>query len=143
MADEGRKQDKKELIEILTTIEHRLHFIVSEAMAGPPTQRGFRKEFLELFPGPWGEVEHNFRLARAMIERGDFDWKYIEGLGMAGPTLRWKKRMLDETVRQGVVSRFFKVANSILGSLSKAVPPLEFVKEYKEMVEAAMKFVRG
>lgn len=143
MAGEGREQDKKELIEILTTIEHRLDFIVSKAMADRHAQRGFRKEFMEFFPGPWGEVEHNFRLARSMIERDDVDWKYIEGLGMAGPTLRWKKRMLVESVRQGVVSRFFKVANSILGSLSKAVPPLEFVKEYKEMVEAAMKYVRG
>jgi hypothetical protein len=51
--------------------------------------------------------------------------------------------MFDETLREDAVGRFFAVANSILGSLAKAVRPLELVKEHKEHVEAAMKYVRA
>jgi hypothetical protein len=43
-------------------------------------------------------------------------------------TLRWKKTLLDESVREGTVGRFLKFANAILGSLAKVIPPLEIVK---------------
>jgi hypothetical protein len=62
---------------------------------------------------------------------------------MTGNMLRWKKAILDESVREGTVGRFLKFANAILGSLSKVIPPLEIVKEYKECVEGAMKYFRG
>lgn len=69
--------------------------------------------------------------------------EYVEGIGMTGHWLRWKKALLDESVREGAVGRFLKFANAILGSLAKAVPPLEIVKEYKECVEEAQKYFRG
>lgn len=143
MADDPHEQDKRILVEMLITIEHRLYVIVSESLPNEPAKTHFRKEFIEMFPGPWQVVEGSFQRARDMIEQGDVSWEYMEGVGMAGPMLRWKKRFFDETVRQGVVGRFLKVANSILGSLSRVVPPLEIVKEYKEHVEAAMRYVRG
>jgi hypothetical protein len=47
---------------------------------------------------------------------------------------------LDQTLKEGVAEQFLKVANSILGSLSNAIPLLEIVKEYKEHVEASMRY---
>lgn len=143
MADDPRREDKQILVEMLITMEQRLYAIVAETRVEGGGKPRFRKEFAEMFPGPWQVVQGSFQRARDMIEQGDVPWEYIEGVGMAGPMLRWKKRFFDETVRQGVVGRFLKIANSILGSLSKVVPPLELVKEYKEHVEAAMRYVRG
>lgn len=53
-------------------------------------------------------------------------------------SLRFKRDMLTQAIKQGVVSRALKIINSILGSLSKVFPFLEAVKEYKEHVEAAI-----
>ena len=139
MAEENRENDKKILVEILINIEGRLSFIVHHR-PNVPGKPQFRREFMEFFPGPWDQVAAHFKLSRAMIERGDINWEYVEGIGMTGRMLEWKKRFFDETLKQGVNSRFFDIANSILGSLSKAIPPLEAVKEYKEHVEAAMKY---
>ena len=143
MAEDGHEKDKRILVEMLITIEHHLYVIVSETKGDTLAKPRFRKELVGMFPGPWREVQSSFQRAREMIEKDEVRWDYVEGLGMTGPMLRWKKRFFDETIRQGVVGRFFKVANSILGSLSKALPPLEIVKEYKEHVEAAMRYVRG
>jgi hypothetical protein len=139
MAEENRENDKKILLEILINIEGRLSLIVHER-SNVPRMPQFRREFMEFFPGPWDQVAAHFKQSRAMIERDDINWEYVEGIGMTGRMLEWKKRFFDETLKQGVNSRFFDVANSILGSLSKAIPPLEAVKEYKEHVEAAMKY---
>jgi len=140
MAQESRAEDKRILIEILIKIENRLYFIISERKrdrAGTPL---FRHEFVEFLLEPWDQVKAHFQRSRQMIEKDEIDWEYVEGLGMAGRMLKWKKRFFDETLNQGALSRFFKVSNSILGSLAKAIPPLEAVKEYKELVEAAMRY---
>jgi len=139
MAEENHEKDKKILLEILRNIEVRLSVIVHQTAAERGTPQ-FRKEFIEFFPGPWDQVTIHFGRSRHMIERDEVDWEYIEGIGMTGRMLEWKKRFFEETLKQGVTSRFLDVANSILGSLSKAIPPLEAVKEYKEHVEAAMKY---
>ncbi len=89
------------------------------------------------------QVSRGFLSARNMIERDEVNWEYVEGIGMTGNMLRWKKAMLDESVREGTVGRFLKFANAILGSLAKVIPPLEIVKEYKECVEGATKYFRG
>jgi hypothetical protein len=143
MADERQTEDKRILIEMLVTIEKRLHIIVFEHGVNAEGRSRFRKEFIKMLPEPWPEVEHAFLSARNMIEREEFTWEYVEGIGMTGNMLRWKKAMLDESVREGTVGRFLKFANAILGSLSKVIPPLEIVKEYKECVEGAMKYFRG
>jgi hypothetical protein len=138
MAQESRAEDKRTLIEILINIEKQLHFIISERKVdGRPL---FRREFAAFLLEPGDQVATYFRRSQEMIEQDKIDWEYVEGLGMAGRMLKWKKRFFDETLRQGVLSRFFKVSNSILGSLAKAIPPLEAVKEYKEHVEAAMRY---
>jgi len=143
MADPEHEEDKKILIEILMKIERQLYFIVFEVGNNPRGEPRFRKEFVELFPGPWNEVAASFQGARTMIEKDEINWQYVEGLGMAGSMLKWKKSFLDETIKSKAVGRFLKIANSILGSLSKAIPALEIVKEYKDHVEAAMRYVRG
>lgn len=143
MANEGQAEDKKILIEMLITIEKRLYLIVFEGRQASAGKSPFRKEFIRMLPGPWKEVEHTFLRARNMIERDEVNWEYVEGIGMTGNMLRWKKTLLDESVREGTVGRFLKFANAILGSLAKVIPPLEIVKEYKECVEGAQKYFRG
>lgn len=144
MAEDGHAADKVILIEILVTMERQLFLIVSQPSDAKLVKRSrFRKEFASFFPGPWRQVAGSFERARTMIQKDEVDWQYIEGVGMTGDWLRWKKRFFDETVKEGGVSRFLKVANSILGSLAKAIAPLEIVKEYKENVEAALRYGRG
>jgi hypothetical protein len=143
MANEGQAEDKKILIEMLVTIEKRLYIIVFEKDREASARSHFRKEFIRMLPGPWDEVEQAFKRARNMIEKKELNWEYVEGIGMTGDMLRWKKAMLDESVREGTVGRFLKFANAILGSLAKVIPPLEIVKEYKECVEGAQKYFRG
>jgi len=140
MADENRAQDTQLLIAMLTTIETRLHVIVFEPI---DQQTKFRLEFVRFLPGPWKEVEGCFAIARNMFEHDDVVWHDLDTVGMTGVALRWKNDILDETVKQGGISRFFKIANSILGSLAKVIPPLEFVKEYKEIVEGTLKYLKG
>lgn len=143
MANEGQAEDKKILIEMLVTIEKRLYIIVFEKDREASARSHFRNEFIRMLPGPWKEVEQAFKSARNMIAEDEVNWEYVEGFGMTGNMLRWKKALLDESVREGTVGRFLKFANAILGSLAKTVPPLELVKEYKECVEGAQKYFRG
>jgi hypothetical protein len=124
---------------MLTKVERQLFIIVHE----PQQSARFRREFQEFFPGPWEEVAASFDKSRQMLASDELDWEYVEGIGLTGRMLDWKRRFLDETVREGGISRFLKVANSFLGSLSKVLLPLEAVKEYKEFVEAALKYLRG
>jgi hypothetical protein len=142
MANKEQAEDQKLLIEMLFTIEKRLYIIVFAHGDEPGSQR-FRKEFRQIVTEPWPQVENAFRDARNMIEREQLNWEYVEGIGMTGNWLRWKKRLLDESVKEGTVGRFLKFANAILGSLSKVIPPLEIVKEYKECIEGAQKYFRG
>lgn len=142
MANEEQTENQRLLIEVLLTIEKRLYIIVvgkGDEIGG----RRFRKEFEHILMEPWPQVRDAFQSARSMIEREQLNWKYVEGVGMTGNWLRWKKRLLDESVKEGAVGRFLKLANAILGSLAKVIPPLEIVKEYKECVEAAQKYFRG
>lgn len=142
MATEAQAQDMRLLIEMLLTIEKRLYIIVFGRVDEAGNHR-FRKEFRQIVREPWPQVEHAFRDARNMIESEQLNWEYVEGIGMTGNWLRWKKRLLDESVKEGTVGRFLKFANAILGSLAKVIPPLEVVKEYKECVEGAQKYFRG
>jgi len=141
MAEENRTKDKKALLEILINMEGKLSLIVHQ-MPNEPGMPQFRREFIEFFPGPWDQVAAHFTLSRTMIEKDEINWEYVEGIGMTGKMLEWKKRFFDETLRQNATTRFLEVSNSILGSLSNAIPPLEAVKEYKEIVEAAMRYPR-
>jgi hypothetical protein len=142
VASKEQTEDQRLLIEMLVTIEKRLFIIVFGDNDQLKSQR-FRKEFRQIVTEPWSQVEHAFRDARNMIESEQLNWEYVEGVGMTGNWLRWKKRLLDESVREGTVGRFLKFANAILGSLAKVIPPLEVVKEYKECVEGAQKYFRG
>jgi hypothetical protein len=135
----SHRNDRKILIEILIEIESGLYNIVSVEVTIRPVRHGrFRKEFAQLIPGPWEEVSSAFRQARKQLETDQLDWQYVEGIGLTGDMLKWKKAMLDQTVRSGGINRFLKIANSLLGSLSGAIPVLEIAKEYKENIEAAM-----
>jgi hypothetical protein len=139
MADEKdkRAEDKKLLIECLKMIEEQLQFIVFHL------PEKFRQEFRQEFPGPWEEVQRRFASARDQIEKDEIDWQYVEGVGLTSSTLKWKSDLLDKARRGGVLRRFLDMANSFLGSLSGALPIVEFIKEYKDMVEASLRIVRS
>ena len=63
---------------------------------------------------------------------------YNPHAGLVRDSLQFKRNMLTETIKEGVVGRLLKIINSILGSLSSVFPFLEAVKEYKEHVESAI-----
>jgi hypothetical protein len=128
MANEEQAEDKKLLIDMLVTIEKRLYVIVFAAVESAAGKSGFRAEFVRMLPEPWREVEHAFVSARNMIEKEELNWEYVEGIGMTGHWLRWKKGMLDESVKEGTVGRFLKFANAILGSLAKVIPPQKYFR---------------
>lgn len=127
-----REQDRRILISIVDDIGGQLEIIVFQ-------KRGiFRDEYQQYFPGPWRDVHARLARARTALEKDDFNWEYVEGAGLVRDSLRFKRDMFTQAIKQGVVSRTLKMINSLLGSLSKVFPFLEAVKEYKEHVEAAI-----
>src|ERR1035437_1364873 len=137
IAKPGSPQDKKVLIAMLTSIEEQLRILVLER----PKQ--FRKDYLELLPGPWLEVQRRLETARKQIHDDQIDWQYVEGVGLTSKTALWKQKILTKSIRSGVWGRILKVCNAILGSLSGALPILEFVKEYKDCVEGCLRIIRS
>ncbi len=152
--DEGIR-DLLRLIEILDIIERQLGLILEQR------KKLFRSEYIEQFPGPWDEVSERLDGAKNEIrgeinklhatDMGKGDYVYEEGLGMVprleevgmlGHSLNLKWNMLKLSVQHKTRGRFLKLANSILGSLAKVIPGLDFVKEYKEHLEAAIKWHR-
>jgi hypothetical protein len=127
-----REHDKRILITIVTDIRAQLEIIVFQR------RDLFRKEFQPHFPGPWRDVEGRLTRAVNSLERDDFNWEYVENAGLVRDSLQFKRNMLTETIKEGVVGRLLKIINSILGSLSTVFPFLEGVKEYKEHLEAAI-----
>lgn len=127
-----REDDKRILITIVDDITIQLKIIVFER------QGLFRTEFRRYFPGPWSDVEKRLGRAKAALERDDFNWEYVEGAGLVRDSLQFKRNMLSEAIKQGVVARLLKIINSLLGSLTTIFPFLDAVKEYKEHVEAAV-----
>jgi|SRR4051812_7397227 hypothetical protein len=126
------EEDKQSLIDCLHLIESQLRHIVFDLKGL------FWPEFTESFPGPWKEVAHRFALAKKQIETDDINWEYVEGVGLTGPTLAWKRDLMAKAAKRGFIGRFLKFANSFLGSLAKGLPVVEFIKEYKEMVEGCI-----
>jgi hypothetical protein len=127
-----REHDKEILIAIVKDIGEQLEIIVFKR------KDLFRKEFRHLFPGPWDDVKERIAKAIHALEHDNFNWEYVEGAGLVRDSLQFKRNMLTAAIGEGVVGRILKVINSILGSLSGALPILEGVKEYKEHVEAAV-----
>jgi hypothetical protein len=95
-------------------------------------------EFRDDFPGPWEEVQKRFESTRRQIRDDDLDWHYVEGVGLTRSELVWKKTLLEKAARGRVLRRFLNMANSFLGSLTKPLPGVEYIKEFKEMVEATV-----
>lgn len=100
----------------------------------------FRREFMPLFPGPWDEVAGAFNQASKSLREDNFDWEYVEVAGLTKTNLAWKKQVFDEAIGEGIIRRILKVMNSLLDSLSGAIPVLEIVKEYKDLAEAAIRY---
>lgn len=135
MADE-RSADKANLIACLDLTEARLSLVVHG------DKKELRAEFRGDFPGPWNEVRERFELARKQIRNDEVDWHYVEGVGLTKSALIWKRSLLEKAVKVGPLRRFLSMANSFLGSLSGPLPIVDFIKEYKEMVEASLKIIR-
>ena len=124
--------DKRILISIVIDIREQLRIIVFQR------QDLFRAEFRPYFPGPWHDVEARLGRAVNALETDDFNWEYVEGEGLVRDSLEFKRNMLTEAIRERVISRILKIINSLLGSLTRVFPFLGAVKEYKELVEAAV-----
>jgi hypothetical protein len=64
----------------------------------------------------------------------------VAEVGLIGGHLQREKDVLatEAQAGQGTIGRFLKIADSFLGSLMKAIPLLESVKELKEIVRAAV-----
>jgi hypothetical protein len=131
-----RESDKKAL-KCLNFIEVKLRQIVFDE------KEKFRQEFRDDFPGPWNEITQRFAEARKQIENDELDWHYVEGVSLTSSVLIWKRDLLRKAVGTKVPRRILDIVNSFLGSLSGAIPVLEFIKEYKDMVEACLKIVRS
>jgi len=65
----------------------------------------------------------------------DPTWKTIKDAGWDGESLRLKGDLLASTTKKGALGTVFKYVNSALGSLIKAFPVLEPVKQFKEFME--------
>lgn len=127
--------DKEILIAILGEIRNQLYFLVHNK-----NKSIFRPEFREFLPGPsWEEVENRFNRALQQIENDELNWGYVEEVGLTGETAKWKHGILKACIETRVWSRILKMCNSILGSLSGAIPALEFIKEFKDSVEACLR----
>lgn len=128
-----REKDRRILISVIVDIRDQLRFIVFER------RDLFRTEYRQYFPGPWNDVEGRLNRAANTLEaqQPDLHWEYLEGVGLVRDSLQFKRDMLTQA-KKGPISRLLKVINSILGSLAKVFGFLEAVKEYKEMIEAAI-----
>lgn len=126
-------EDKQVLDEILAIIHKEIKSLVEEHLSL------FREEMRKHFPGPaWDEIQDRIGIARLQVKNDTFAWWHLEGVGLTGEQGRWKLRVLKSVVRGGIVGAILKSINSLLGSLSSALPILEAVKEYKEQVEASV-----
>ena len=126
-------EDKQVLDEILAIIHEEIRLLVEERLSL------FREEMQEHFPGPaWGEIQWRIDTARLQVESDAFAWWHVERAGLTGEQGRWKRDVLKSVVRGRIVGAILRSINSLLGSLSSALPILEAVKEYKEQVEASI-----
>lgn len=111
----------------------------------------------------WPEVERRLNAAEEQIGRirneGDTLWQDLNAVGLTGNVLEMKLSVLERIVapfRRASLSaapepptggrrpsRILKWVNSFLGSLKQAIPGVEFVKEYKEMVELTVEHRRN
>ena len=89
---------------------------------------------------PWLDTKGRLDRAKTMITQNEISWEYVAGVGLVGHELKWKRDLLRTEREQGTVGRFLKLANSFLGSLSKVLPVLEPVKEFKENIEACVAY---
>ena len=126
-------EDKQVLDEILAIIHKEIQLLAEERLSL------FREEMQEHFPGPaWDEIQGRIDIARFQVESDAFACWHVERAGLTGEQGRWKRDVLKSVVRGGIVGAILRSINSLLGSLSGALPILEAVKEHKEQVEAAV-----
>jgi hypothetical protein len=62
----------------------------------------------------------------------------LQNAGLTGKSLRLKLREFYRLIKTSPVEAVLKMANTILGSLTEAFPPLELVQEFKETVETRL-----
>jgi len=88
----------------------------------------------------WPQVEERLNSADLQIsgmrQEGDALWRELSAVGLTGNALTMKLSVLESVVAPWFAfGRVLRWINSFLGSLAEAIPGVDFVKEYKEMLE--------
>lgn len=148
--------DRELLVWILVTIENELYRFVHGR------EKFFAGSWRRDFQAVWPTIVSCFDTAHAELEKpSEALGRQLALAGLSGDMLSLKAERLasytnvlrealgEQSItnprprRRGVIAKIrdlvFGAMNSILGSLSKAFPVLEAVKEYKEHVELSVK----
>jgi hypothetical protein len=146
-----KRKDLDTLAEMLLVIQQELYRIVTN-------RRLFVRDSQELLLRVWGEIEAIIARVIGLLRQGEVEWTALENTGLTGTMLQVKYALLmqarqeaarvpfaDVLIPGGSLrgrrgrDRLFQLMNSFLGSLAKALPILEPVKEYKEIVEGSIR----
>ncbi len=142
--------DIDEIAEVLRFLESFFGYLVHESGV-------IQIEFRDQFSGVLEIVLVRLQKASGDLKEIEDDdnevWKGLDNAGLTGPPLQLKltlgRSMFNQTQPQTpgpaprgfkakLLEPFFRWTNSFLGSLARAVPGLELVKEYKDGVEMAL-----
>ena len=145
MATDDREVDEIEiLVQMIDRIMHLLHFLVFDGQSLLKSEIAEDQEIRRLLRASWEEVDAQTRVAVRIIQQRDEE--IIDRLriyGLTGSQLRLKRGILQRLTdlfsrdrRQKTLRRLLDFVNSILGSLTGAVPLFDPLKELKEALEA-------
>ncbi len=128
MAEE--RESIKALDEFLRLVREELFTIIDKRLGDLPSElRGHAKD-------SWPEIDVRIKEAREQL-RGVSE-KRLGELGLTGSSLKLKIQGFMLARASGRMRRIFDWINTILGSLSGALPILEPVEEFKEALEHSL-----
>lgn len=129
MADEEQEFEEptEQLSQFLDKVQNELEMIVYD------TYRNIGPELSELLSSVWKELAENFDEAKKDLL--DIKQEDLFDVGLTGNGLKLKLKGFELAVANRLKKPILRWINIILGSLSKILPVLEPIKEYKEILE--------
>ena len=128
--DEGRNA----LMEFLKDLTALLDFLVNHRIPGDSQDL-----FIECLADTTVHVNSVITQLGQMKTEGGPTYDKLQSAGLTGKSLRLKLREFYRHIKTSPVEAVLKMADTILGSLTEAFPPLELVQEFKETVETKLK----